>query len=137
MKVLVSEDLKITSSDDQIGRAFCRMDVQEGACARIDYGSAHMVVVTDQIYVRNRVGMINSDGGWAELAVVATLWWLCEAATIHQAEKGPEQNHAIIVNRREQHGTGQATEQSQTTEMIGVQLLTQHLERDRVQDHRT
>jgi hypothetical protein len=68
--VMVSEDLKVIGSYNQKRSqfqkfrrslahmtkevvVFCRMDSQEGACARIDYDGVHKVVVTDQICVRN------------------------------------------------------------------------------------
>jgi hypothetical protein len=44
---MVSKDPKIISSDDQKRRDFCKMDVQEGSCVKIDYGGVHRVVIAE------------------------------------------------------------------------------------------
>jgi hypothetical protein len=87
----------------------------------------HKGAVVDQIWVLDWVGIVNSDGGWEELAVTATLWWVYKAEAVHQGEKVLEHNRDITVNRREQHGIDQAMKQSQITEMIIILLLTPFL----------
>jgi hypothetical protein len=54
---------------------------------------------------------------------VTILWWLCKVEEFHQVDKGSEQSYDKTVNRREQQGTSQAAEQSQTSEMIEILLL--------------